>query len=167
MNKHKFLAALLFAGVAFTACKKTDVQQNVPTQTSAATPSSEWKTVSSWSSEKEEQYTVYNSTIEDNSITSAIASDGLVLAYKKSNGVAQVLPFEEKINGGSYFWYYQVSEGSITISADAYGSAKQPSIEGIRYFVLSADKLNELEGKGYSKARLMKLSYENAAALLK
>src|SRR5205809_1139513 len=92
----------------------------------------------------------------------------LVLVYKKSGSTVTALPYEEQAATGSYFWYYQVASGSLSITADAYDGAKTPSADqSFKYFVVSADKLAELEAQGHSKAELMKLTYENAAAILK
>jgi hypothetical protein len=106
---------------------------------------------------------VYSSTIEDAAITSDVASNGLVLVYKKGSAENMALPSEE---GKSFFWYYQVSEGSLQIHADAYGSRQPGTDVSVQYFVLTADKLAQLDSDGYSKAELMKLTYENAKAIL-
>jgi hypothetical protein len=169
MNKHKILAAVFGAAIVFTACKKTDVQREAAqNQVSATTTAAQWKPLNNWTSQSQEKYTVYSNTVEDKNISSAIASKGLVLAYKKTSSSVVALPTDEKGSNGSYFWYYQISDGAIVFSADAYGTAKTPGADqSFAYFIVSPEKLNELQEKGYSKAELMKLSYENAAALLK
>lgn len=170
MNKHKFLVFGLSAVLFATSCRKNDVQAPAETKTTetAAVQASEWKTASKWSSESEGQYTVYSTAVTDANLTSAIAGKGLVLVYRKTGNDVAALPLEEKANGGSYFWYYQVSEGNVTLLADAYGSVAAPgAAQSFKYFIVSAEKLSELEGKGYSRAELMRLSYENAATILK
>jgi hypothetical protein len=164
MNKHKIFAAVLGATIVFTACRKNDLQKEA-VQNQA---SSGMKTVSSWSSEKMDKYTEFSSTVEDKNITSDIVSKGLVLAFKKSSNSVVSLPASEKSGLSAYSWYYQVAEGSIVFSADAYGLAKEPaSNQSFDYFVVSEEKIKDLESKGYSKDQLMNLSYSDAASLLR
>ena len=164
MNKHRIFAAVLGATVIFTACRKNDLQKEA-LQNQA---SSQMKTVSNWPSEKMDKYTEFSSTIEDKNITSDVVSKGLVLAFKKSSNSVINLPASEKSGLSAYTWYYQVAEGSIVFSADAYGLAKAPnSNQSFDYFILSEEKIKDLESKGYSKDQLMNLSYSDAAALLR
>ena len=166
MNKHKILTAVLGTALIVVACKKADLQNEFFPKTSSS--ASEWKSLTDWSSQSEENYTVYTTTIEDKTITSDIASQGLVLAYKKTSGSTVALPCDEKGSNGSYFWYYQISDGNIVFSADAYGKTNKPGRDqGFAYYIISPDKLNDLQTKGYSKAQLMKLTYEEASKLLK
>ena len=174
MNKKKLLVWAFGAAMMVTACRKNDVLNNTASAPAAAatsadtTTASSWKAFSNWSAEPQEKYTVYTNTIDASSISAAVASKGLVLVYKKSGSNIIALPGEEKGSTGSYFWYYQVSQGKLSITADAYDHAPAPGAEqNFRYFILSAEKLDELQGKGYSKAELMTLTYENAAAILK
>jgi len=168
MNKHKILVAVLGAALVFASCKKSDVQANNAAKSSSTSVAAQWKSLNNWSSQSEDQYTVYSNSVTDSSITSSVASQGLVLAYKKTSSSIVTLPSDESASSGSYFWYYQISNGNIVFSADAYGQAEKPGTsQSFAYFVISPEKLNDLQSKGYSKAQLMKLSYENAAALLK
>jgi hypothetical protein len=165
MNKHKILIAFFGTALVFTACKKNDVQNEALQQTSSTSQS---KTVSSWSSQKQDDFTEYSTVLQDKNITEDIASKGLVLAYKKTSDAFVALPYSEKTADGSYSWYYQISDGNIAFAADAYEAAKAPSTnQNFSYLIFSEQKLNDLEGKGISKAQLMKLSYKDAAALLK
>jgi len=169
MNKHKILVTILGAAIVFASCKKSDVQHDA-FQKANLTPSvtAQWKSLNNWSSQSEEKYTVYSNAVTDTNITSSIASKGLVLAYKKTSNSIVALPSDEKESNNSYLWYYQISDGNIVFSADAYGQAEKPGAnQAFAYFVISPEKLKDLETKGYSKAQLMKLSYENAVALLK
>ena len=169
MNKHKLMVLGLSAVLFASSCKKNDLQNSVAQASPAkAVQSSEWKSISNWSTQSQENYKVYSSNVQDSAISSAVASQGLVLAYKKNGSTVSALPYEEKAGTGSYFWYYQVSQGGIAIMADAYGGATTPANSlGFKYFVISADKLSQLESAGHSKAELMKLSYDEASALLK
>jgi|GEM_PF-1528593 len=175
MNKQKFLILGMSVALLVTACKKNDLQQSVAaasTTTAAAaataSTSANWRSISNWSAQSQDKYTTFTSAIGDSSISGSVASKGLVLVYKKSGSTVTALPYEEQAATGSYFWYYQVASGNLSITADAYDGAKTPAADqSFKYFVVSADKLAELEAQGHSKAELMKLTYENAAAILK
>lgn len=172
MNKHKMLALVMGAALLVTACKKNDLEQTTANQAKTAiapASASTWKSLGNWSSQSQDKYTVYSKQLQDSSITGTVASKGLVLVYKKNGSSIQSLPFEEKgANGASYFWYYQVASGVLSVNADAYGGAQAPSADNsFTYFVVSKEKLTDLESKGHAKSELMTLSYENAASLLK
>jgi len=169
MNKHKLMVLGLSVVLFASSCKKNDMESTVAQSSAAsAVKSSDWKSISKWSTQSQENYTVYSSNLQDSTISSSVASQGLVLAYKKNGTTISALPYEEKAGTGSYFWYYQVSQGGISIMVDAYGGATTPASSlGFKYFVISADKLNQLESAGHSKAELMKSSYDEASALLK
>ena len=168
MKKHRFFILGLSAAMLFTACRKNDVQvpETASEKTEAAVNS--FRTLSTWESQPEENYTVNSTSIADAGITASVASKGLVLVYKKTAKGVEALPQEEQATGGSYFWYYQVSEGQVSILADTYGKAAKPGNgESFAYFVIPAEKLDQLEAAGHPKSELMTLTYENAAALLK
>jgi hypothetical protein len=179
MKKHKLPVLGLGLMLMIASCKKTDVQQEstlgnpaVAATTASAIPASsttnasEWKTLSNWASSKQEKFTTYSSKIEDASITSAVTSSGLILAFAKNGSSIQAMPFQQKGTNDSY-WYYQVSKGSITFSCDAYSGTQSLNDAGFTYFVLSAEQLKDLAANGHSKTQLMQLSYENLATLLK
>jgi len=155
------------------SCKKNDAQYGtMPTNPATATAatsvvkaSSDWKTATTWASSKHEKFTTYNSKIADSSITSAVTSSGLILAFAKNSNDVHALPYQQKGTSDAY-WYYQVSKGAITFSCDVYSGSASVNTTTFQYFVLTAEQLKDLETKGHSKAELMQLSYENAAALL-
>ena len=66
----------------------------------------------------------------------------------------------------NYSWYYQVSEGMITISAAISGTEKDPCSQGFTWFTLSPEKLKDLETKGLSKTELMQMDYAQAEKIL-
>ena len=169
MKKHKILLAFFGAALVFASCKKSDIQPPVSQQMKSVTASGpQWKSLSNWAAQSEDKYTVYSNVVADSNITSSVASKGLVLAFKKTANSIVALPYDEKTSNGSYFWYYQISSSNIVFSAEAFDNAKQPSAElGFAYFIISPEKLNDLEAKGYSRAQLMKLSYDNVATLVK
>jgi hypothetical protein len=172
MNKHKLPVLGLGLMLLIASCKKNDVQHESKTTNPApvatalnAKSSSEWTSVSNWSSSKAEKFTTYNSSIGDSSITSAVAGSGLVLTFAKSGDAIKSLPFQEKGTTDAY-WYYQVSKGTITLSCDVYSGTPALNTSGFKYFIFSPEQLKDLEAKGHSKTELMQLSYEGVAALL-
>lgn len=169
MKKHNLIVLGFGMALLSTACRKADVQQSKTEEASSVSnTAANWISLSNWSKQSEENYAVYSHPIEDKTITSAIAEDGMVLAFKKQGNTITALPVEEKNGDNSYFWYYQVSEGSVVINADAYGTTVMPvTAQTFTYYVISADQLKELEQKGYSKAELMRLNYETARKVIK
>jgi hypothetical protein len=172
MKKLSFvvLSVALFA----TACKKSDyLDANTTTATpgtpAAATATSPWKSLVGWQSKNYDKATVFTSRIADSSITSSVLSQGMVLAYKKSGTTIEALPLQQTVNGTSYFWFYQATQGGLQISVSESGSSTlAPATDhSLVYFVITPEKLSQLEAQGSTKAQLMNLSYEQAAALLK
>lgn len=163
MNKFKLPAFGFALVLLITSCKKEDVQPTKPSVNTATTAqalnSSEWRSLTNWSTLKGEK-TSYFSKVSDSAITTEVAQAGLVLAFAKDNNGIQSLPLSEKDNS---YWYYQVSRGSISFSTDATDTgAKQFS-----YFIFSKQQLAELDASGYSKSKLMQMSYNDLAGLLK
>lgn len=149
------------------SCNKMEHQVNVASNetTSALKEPSQWKSLN-WSSSPQEKFTIHYSTISDNSITPAIADKGLVLVYKKTANAINALPLDETETARQH-WYYQVSPGSILIHCDAYGTDQalhEPN--SFQYFIISEEKLKELEANEKSKIDLMELSYEQVSQLL-
>ena len=144
---------LLFA---LFSCKKNDIENN-QVQTSQIenaknTQSSSWATIQNWTGSGNS----FQSTINDKNITAAVASEGLVLLFVKTNNSTQMLPV--KIDQTDF--YYQVEDGSISINAMvSNGSAIDKSFE-YTYVVFSKDQLQKLEEKGFSKSQLVKMAYE-------
>ena len=146
MKKHNLIAFGFGIALLATACKKNDVKETSTESVPAVTATtSSWTALGNWSKQTEENSAVYSSKVEDKNITSAIAQGGMVLAFKKNGNDITALPVEEK-----------------------NGTASTPSsANSFKYFIISADQLKDFEQKGYSKAELMRLTYENAQALLK
>lgn len=166
MNKHK--SSILGIAVLFllASCKKVDVQHEAlpAVEETSKVSVNQWKNLS-WNASKQEQFTVHYGKISDNTLSSAVAEDGLVLVYKKTGTTVTALPAEDKATGN--FWYYQVSENTIMVNCDAYGANQAiDKNQSFNYFILSSEKIKELEAAGTSKADLLQLTYEQAAALL-
>jgi len=163
MNKFKlpvFGFALL---LLIASCKKEDVQPPKPSvntnATAQAVNSSDWRSLTNWSTLKGEK-TTYFSKLSDSAITTEVAQAGLVLAFARDNNGIQSLPLSEKDNS---YWYYQISRGNISFSTDA----TNPSAKQFSYFVFSKQQLAQLDASGYSKSKLMQMSYNDIAGLLK
>ena len=173
MNKRQLssfaLGLLLFAA----SCKKNDVQMQsaakAETTTTAAAKTdasaTAWATVSQWNSNKQEGFTTFSTELKDSSITSAVIAKGLVLVFMNSSTGIVSLPFQQK-TGGDAFWYYQLSKNTLKINVDAY-TGTNPGTNGVKYFVVTPERLQELQQSGHTKKELLTLSYESAAALLK
>ena len=170
MKKNKLPVLSLALMIVMASCKKNDV---LPPNASSlknsavtnATTASEWKALSNWATSKGTNVTTYSSKISDSSITADVAKSGLVLAYFKNSSNIQSLPFLEKDK--SSFAYYQISKGSLTFSVDNYNGSTSLTANSFAYFVFTAEKLKSLESSGYSKSKLMQMSYNDVAALLK
>jgi len=152
-----------------TSCRKTDAAYEANTEAInqvIAPVKAEWTAVPSWSTNKQEKFTIFNGTIADQNITDAVAGKGLVLAFKKNGSSIQSLPVQEKGASDAY-WYYQVSKGEISFACDNYSGEPNLQNNSFSYFILSESQLADLEKKGYSQIQLLQLSYEETKAVLK
>lgn len=148
------------------SCKKEDVQKTATANNSLSNinlKSSQWNSLSNWSSSKTENITTYFSTLSDSAITAEVANAGLVLVYKKNGNDIQSLPFQEK--DSKIYWYYQVSKGSIRISSDNSDGQNLGSYS-FSYFIFTPQQISFLEAKGKTKLNLLQLSYGQAASIL-
>lgn len=166
MNKHKLSILALAAVMLVTSCRKIDVtpENSMPAPTVTvpnAAASSAWRTAGSWGTSNEGKS--QRATFQDSVISSNVIENGMVLVYKKSGNDIKALPLQE---GGAY-WYYQASKGDLTISVDAAEKTSNTNGTSFRYFVISEQKLAELEAAGKSRFELMDLSFADAEALLK
>jgi hypothetical protein len=159
---------LPFVGFAFillvASCRKEDIQAKNTVNNLTASNTATWKSLSNWSSSKNENVTTYFSKVSDSSITSDVVNAGFVLVYKKSGSDIQSLPFQEKDN--KTYWYYQVSNGSLRVNSDN-NAGQNLNAQSFSYFVITPEKLSALEASGKTKLDLLQLSYEQVAALLK
>lgn len=110
----------------------------------------------------------FQRVINDSVISASIATNGLVLVYAKNGFTIEALPYQQKEGGNIYSWYYQVSEGTITILFNLSAAGKNINKQqDIRYFILSPDQLIDLKSRGFSNELLMQMSYEQAENLFK
>ena len=168
-----FLLLLATAG-----CRK-DIQENLKSSSTETVQvstegtakqngitESEWQGSLSWTSVERPTYSIFFTTIKSD-ISAETAEAGIVRVFKSSaNGKQQSLPFEETVNGQKYYWYYQVTEGTVMIAVDAYGSKTNPADASLfKTVVLNKDAVTSLEAKGNSRARLMDMSVESITAV--
>lgn len=169
MNKFKLSAFGFGLMLLIASCKKEDVQQANASKTQApasmaTTATSEWRSLNNWTSSKGEKVTAYFSKVSDSAVTTDVARSGLVLAFFKNSEGVQSLPFLQKNNS---YWYYQVAKGSISFSVEDYSGTIKLNANQFTYFVFTPQKLQELGSAGYSKSKLMQMSYADIAGLLK
>ena len=174
--KPSIVGLSLMSAVLLFSCKKYDLQDQVATTDNAKTTAvtglreSSWKTLSNWTQVEQPSFNLYYTAVKDANITADIANNGAVLVYKKdglTNSSVQ-LPYEEKVGNTTYYWYYQVSEGKVLVSCDIYGSADAQYLNAtsvFKYIPITGDVLTQLEGKGFSRVELMKMTYSQVSSL--
>jgi len=166
MKNYKFPFLGVILTLLIISCKKEDVQKTATANNSLSNinlKSSQWNSLSNWSSSKTENITTYFSTLPDSAITADVANAGLILVYKKNGNDIQSLPFQEK--DSKIYWYYQVSKGSIRISSDNSDGQNLGSYS-FSYFIFTPQQISFLEAKGKTKLNLLQLSYGQAASIL-
>jgi hypothetical protein len=162
MKKYKVSLVGFALMLMVASCKKEDVQvKNTPTSTTAS-PASQWKSLTNWSTSTSDNQTNYSSKLSDSTMTGSVATGGLVLVFKKSGSTIQSLPFQE--TESKTYWYYQVSKGTVQVNSNNNENLDQQSFS---YFVITPEKLSGLEASGKTRLDLLQLSYEQAVALLK
>jgi hypothetical protein len=162
MKKYKVSLVGFALMLMVASCKKEDVQvKNTPASTTAS-PASQWKSLTNWSTSTSDNQTNYSSKLSDSTITGSVATGGLVLVFKKSGSTIQSLPFQE--TESKTYWYYQVSKGTVQVNSNNNQNLDQQSFS---YFVITPEKLSGLEASGKTRLDLLQLSYEQAVALLK
>lgn len=162
--KNRYLA-LVGIGLALfaVACKKMDVRKEITTSNETVTSNaSEWKAANNWQAVQSNQSTTYQNRINDPALTSSVISNGLVLAYANNGRTVEQLPFQQSDGGNTYYWYYQVSEGVLTISVQSKNTSKTSFDSNIAYIILTPEKIKELESKGISKGKLIEMNYTEA-----
>ena len=174
MIKHKIsilgISLLMFAA----SCKKTDVLHKeqgpktdaVAAKSNAAAGSTEWTSPAIWNATKATGFTTYSTSINDPSITNEVLQSGMILVYLKNGNSGKSLPFKHK-EGVEQYWYYQAAKNHLQINSDAYTTEAVNINNSFKYFVLSKEKISELQKSGTSKLQLMTLTYENAEMILK
>lgn len=175
MNTKKILFVVLGAGLLMSSCQKEDYTdtENTAVGKSELLNNADtvgWQKAGDWKTAEQDGFSVRYIDVEDESITSDVADNGLVLLYKKSGSSIHALPFDEATKndeGGSSYWYHQVSEGNILIAQDVTEETAKVSPESsFRYFIITPEKLRSLEADGYNAEALINLDYAAAKALL-
>jgi hypothetical protein len=161
--------------LAVSSCQKNDFNEESPNPaaTSAvlnAVDTIGWTSSVQWETADQETFAVHYFTIEDQTITSDVADNGLVLLFKRSGQDITALPFEEgesTEDAPANYWYHQIMEGSLLVSCDVYSNKATPdAANSFKYFVITPEKLQSLQTDGHTTEKLMSLSYTEAAALL-
>lgn len=158
------------------SCKKEDLQN--PSTLSPVSKSdsvaisfktvSDWNTVADWNAVNQQKFSVYYCNIKDAKIAASDADNGLVLVYMKNNTTGAIvrLPYEDKADDHSNYWYYQVTGGNILVSCDASGTVKAPDQQiSFKYVVSSGNTLGALEQNGLSRADIMNMPYNEVMKL--
>jgi hypothetical protein len=162
MKKYKVSLVGFALMLMVASCKKEDVQVKNSTASTTASPASQWKSLTNWSTSTSDNQTNYSSKLSDSTITGGVATGGLVLVFKKSGSTIQSLPFQE--TESKTYWYYQVSKGTVQVNSNNNQNLNEQSFS---YFVVTPEKLSSLEASGKTRLDLLQLSYEQAVALLK
>lgn len=150
----KIILSSLILLVVFVSCKKQDVKNDSAQKPVTIGTASKWKTIENWIPSD----SVYKTSIADDKISSDIVSNGLVLVYAKSNNANNLLPAQI----GKNYFYYQVENGSLQITADDIAPDKTLQF---CYIIFSKDQLSMLEQKGISSTQLMKMNYQQITEL--
>lgn len=164
MKTGKWMLLGLSVLIMTASCRKADVidqpaeQPAVAAGTEKAT-GSDWSVLNNWQSGTVKNSSFQSNKISDARITGEIVNEGLVLVYKKQDNAIVALPYQD--------WFYHISQNSIVITHSGNELSQMKTGNSFIYFVISPDQLNELSKSGYSKEKLMQLSYESVAALLK
>ncbi|HEX2606961.1 MAG TPA: hypothetical protein VHK91_06260 [Flavisolibacter sp.] len=155
MKQLKFLS--LVALLAFASCKKEAADQlaEVPEVTAPATGAS-WASSSNWTNDN----TLFSTTLTDSKLSSEILSKGLVVLYVKNGASVHSLP----ATFDNTSWYYQLSNGTITIMAQAKDQSFNKD-QQFSYLIFSADELATLESKNISKEAVMNMDFAQASQL--
>jgi hypothetical protein len=125
---------------------------------------SDWMSALKWEVANQPSHSVYHTTINLSNINT---SGSTLLVYKQDNtGATAILPFEENTGSQKIYWYYEMNDGSIMISADVYGQVANPvAASSFKYIVLSNSAVSDFEKRGVDKTKIMVMPYEKFAEL--
>jgi hypothetical protein len=125
---------------------------------------SDWMSALKWEVANQPSHSVYYTTINLNNINT---SGSTLLVYKQDNtGATAILPFEENKGSQKIYWYYEMNDGSIMISADVYGQVVNPvAASSFKYIVLSNSAVSDFEKRGVDKTKIMVMPYEKFSEL--
>ena len=159
---------------AIVSCKKDQLESpsleesTLNTHTSSQIQHPDWTVPVQIEKAERSTHTVFYTTLKAPDIHSSI-SDGSIRIYKKDhkgNISSRSLPFEETIGSQKTYWYYEVSDGNIMVSADVYGDRMNPfTNSSFKYIVIDDSEMQQMQIKGINKKDLKMLSYEDLAKL--
>lgn len=165
MNVNKIILGALIS-ISALSCRKSDVPVGITAPEITAAKSNQlpvltaWNGLSNWNARQTSgQETVNSGIITDAAISADVLSNGIVLVYAKQQNQVNQLPFRS----GQLSLSYSVMPGIINIVAEGNGSAIQGIL--LSYIIFSGEQLASLEVKQFSRAGLLNLSYEEAAAI--
>ncbi|RYY56420.1 MAG: hypothetical protein EOO09_06550 [Chitinophagaceae bacterium] len=161
----KLIVATVIAGLILTSCQKADKEELSPATETAASATSSAATASGWiavtfnpGAAGAKGQVQSQASVSSEMFSEAVLADGLVLVFSKDDKGVNMLPYQDAATD----WNYTVSKGQLSISATAVKAVESASV---RYIVLEAAKVAELEKTGYSRADLINLPFEKAQVL--
>lgn len=170
MKKPQALIASLCLLILLNSCKKDidanstqDNQSSLVIQSSDPLAQSTWKTGQMWTTSEESNHTVFTTTFDD-AIDSKVMANGLIRVFKATLSGENIksLPFSETVDGVKHEWYYQVSDGKVSVSVNVFGSVENPAAKfRFNTVVFNSADLAEFEKSGKSKIDVMNASYES------
>lgn len=164
MNVNKIIFGALISISAFS-CRKSEVPVGItaPEITAAKTNQlpvlTAWTGLSNWNARQTGLATVNSGIITDAAISADVLSNGIVLVYAKQQNQVNQLPFRS----GRLSLSYSVMPGAISVVLEGNSSAVQGIL--FSYIILFGEQLASLEAKQFSRAGLLNLSYDEAAAI--
>ncbi len=164
--------SVLLLFVFAVSCKKNDFYSEMeeqPATVLAATKATaqDWQTTAKWNVANQEDFSVFYTNFKNENLTADVIDNGLVLVFKKDGNSVSALPIEEGAKSNSKYWYHQVTEGNILISVDTYGGNTAPdAASSFKYFIITPQKLSDLQANGQTIDKLMNLTFAQAASIL-
>lgn len=156
-----FIIVCLSIGCTKDQIKKAPPQTEISSGDSsqAGFKESGWIPVSEWKVAHQPSHSVYYSDIR----TARADANAIVLIYRRDNntGTIKPLPYTDDTNPQQIYWYYEVNDGDIMISADVYGQAVNAfTSNSFQCIFLSQSYVQRIEKRGISKTELLTMPYE-------
>jgi hypothetical protein len=156
---------------AIVSCKKdqlettpTDPQLETITDKQLQNSQADWSAPSQVEKAERANHTVFYTNIKAPEITAETGNEGMIRIYKKDELgriSSHALPLEETNGAQKTYWYYEISEGNIMVSADVYGGRSNPfTNSSFKYIVMDDMDMQKLQSKGITRKELKRLSYD-------